>query len=206
MIKSTRSAFLFALALVMTLGMNVRAFADIYSVSYINVPGIKNIVSINDYGDYTVLVGTPLNPGEVTYYADGTGGYSTTAPTLRPDPSHLAGSDPCAITTPGLSGELICNNGHVLLEGEYIGPDGTDFFGLWSGPDPVLDLVSRGYFQGGIMSANGNALLIDPQNDTFYLAIDKGPSPVPEPSFLILLGTGALSMLGFVRRKKLGFV
>lgn len=189
--------------------MNARAFADMYSVSLIDVYEIKNTVAIDDFGDYTVLVGTPLNPGFYTHYVDGTNVVSATAPTLLSDPNPLAGTDPCAMTAPGFSGHLICNNGHVLFGGLYEDPYGALVEGLWSGsnPDPTLNLSPGGaYFELGIMSANGNALLEDTRNDKFYVAIDEGPSPVPEPNSLILLGTGALSLFGVVRRKRLNIL
>lgn len=68
--KFTRPAVLFSLALVLTVAMNAQAFAGTYSISYIDVPSAKNFVAIDDFGDYTLIVGTVSNPSYYTHYAD----------------------------------------------------------------------------------------------------------------------------------------
>lgn len=123
------------------------------------------------------------------------------------------GDEPtCAVTGPGFFNYIpYCNNGHLLFYGTYTEPDGSDRQGLWSGsdPDPNNNLIPEGAVLNlGFMEPNGTAYLVDTLNNQFYVAIDEGssPSPVPEPGSIGLLGTGAISLFGAIRRKRFGVV
>jgi hypothetical protein len=54
------------------------------------------------------------------------------------------------------------------------------------------------------MTANGNVFFIDGALDTLDVAIDLDTIPAPEPGSLMLLGTGALGMVGMMRRRTFG--
>jgi len=51
------------------------------------------------------------------------------------------------------------------------------------------------------MTANGNAFFIDGADDTLDVALDLSTVPTPEPGTLSMLGTGALMVVGTLRRK-----
>jgi hypothetical protein len=179
-----------------------------FSVEAVNLPFARAVAGLDDYGNYTIAFINPFCEDPLvcydTFYINGTNVISMTPPKLWADPNPIAGDDPCAVNTPGIVGyQLICNNGHTLIEGEYDRPDGSIVFGLWSGssPDLVNDLVLSGFFQGGQMTPNGNAFVVNTQSDTIFVLVDLDTKPVPEPNSLILLGTGALSLFGVARRK-----
>ena len=211
----SRTAPLLALALVMTVMPAARSFADTYSLSAVAFTQSENFFAGDDYGNYTInlashaalCVGSsPGGPCFQTHYINSPHDlFTTIPPPLWTDPSPIAGSDPCAVASgSGFSVlRILCNNGHMIFSGYYSGPGIAPGRGIWAGsnPDPVSSYLGRGSIDGGFMTANGNAFFIDGYNNTLDVALDLSTSPIPEPGSLVLLGTGALSLLGVARRK-----
>lgn len=74
---------------------------------------------------------------------------------------------------------------------------------MFGGPQLFTGLTSAPTFLPGSYTLSGTADLGDgPEAITGSLTISQ-PSAVPEPSSMILLGTGALGLVGVVRRKVL---
>lgn len=99
------------------------------------------------------------------------------------------------------------------LEGNSSGPN--DFTALWNGT-PLLSLVNADPFSytlytfdvAGNSGAGSNLLEFDMRNDPSYWGLDDvsvvnigGGGPTPEPSSLLLLGSGLLTVGGVIRRK-----
>lgn len=191
-----------------------RALADSYKLEFVDIPSLRGVIGPDDYGDYEVDFTSPLCGGVDGYlcreevYADGSVSQPSPDPfTLQPDPaSVVSGGNACAIEEPGFTqgAELLCNNGHTLIEGTYTAKDGTVVQGVWSGddPDPVADLIAVGYFQGGHITSDGNAQLLETRSDQTIVAIDTTSDPpqvVPEPRMVWLVGAAALLLLSFRR-------
>ena len=200
------------------------AFADTYVVKHVLYTQDENFAvgGGDDYGDYTINIinsinGDPhpmcagvSNPGscfETVYANDPTHPViSVTAPALPVDPSPRAGNvSSCDIPAAFEVIHEFCGNGHLFFSALYDAPPGgKDLLGLFDGTDPTTDFLGRGSIDGGFMTANGNVFFIDGALDTLDVAVDLDTIPAPEPGSLMLLGTGALGMVGMMRRRTFG--
>jgi hypothetical protein len=129
--------------------------------------------------------------------------FSTAAPALDFNVGSVTG---CGVSLPAGFSVLgtLCNGGHFLVNAFYSDPS-TSLRGIWGGPEPELlaSYLSNGSIDGGFMNAFGDAVYIDGIHNTLVFADDlsTSPSAVPEPSALVLLGTGALAAVGAARRR-----
>jgi hypothetical protein len=196
------------------------AFADLYSVRVVTGTQGESFVAGDDYGDYTLNAtitaegthkcGSMADPAGntcyQTYYADTKQTvYSFTAPKLPTYSSPTAGSG-CGFSLSDYEVVFheLCDNGHEIISGVGYAPGRSQgILGLFDGPNAVTDEIYRGSLDGrDILTTNGNLFYDDGQDDTMNVAIDLSTSPVPEPSSLVLLATGALATAELLRRRK----
>lgn len=215
-----RIVILTSCALATVLSPGARAFADTYSLSAVAYTQSENFAGGDDFGNYTINVsdrmlhdpnyncGGVVNPMfcfETHYINSSTPVLTTAPPTLWNDPNPIAGTDSCSLDAgSGFNAyRILCDNGHMIFGGFFDLPDGSFLRGIWSGSNPNLDAdyLGNGSIDGGFMTANGNAYFIDGLHDSLDVALNLSATPVPEPGTLVLLGTGALSLLGITRRR-----
>jgi hypothetical protein len=186
----------------------LRAMADEYKIfSLGNTSPFSEIYGLASSGDVVLQVlGSNCVPpkGGFCYAITSQGmitSYSATVPALDYDngdgcnhpPIYLLGDPP----------RYVCNNGRVVLNSElgeyalYTGPDPVD------GPAPFSDLMKL-YVGPPIarlwINAAGDIAFTDGHEN--FEAYDL-TSHAPEPSTWMLLATGAVGVLGMVRRRML---
>jgi len=122
-------------------------------------------------------------------------GTSMTAPALTYD-----NGSPCSMPAgfdPG--GSAVCNGAYQAFFGRF-NPNG-DTGGLYDGIAPNFT-----YLQGGTgdelkLNGSGDFAWVDGSQEMIFVAYDLTPSNIPEPSSLLLLGSGALTLFGVLRRR-----
>ncbi|HUZ96673.1 MAG TPA: PEP-CTERM sorting domain-containing protein [Edaphobacter sp.] len=166
------------------------AHADTYKIYDLGDDNGQDIVGIDASG--TVVA---FNNSLHIYFAETAGGAgyaSTTDPGLTYD-----NGTPCSpVLSAGMSvlGRASCNNGYEVFGGNYLG----DNIGLYTGPDPA-DYLHSGSVDVLVLNSSGDFAWSDGRDEENYLAIDLS-SQVPEPSSILLLGTGLLAAAGMRRR------
>jgi PEP-CTERM motif len=203
MYSSFRSCFAATALIVLALIATHPAKADTYKITVVDHTQSENFLGIDDKGDFVIndngnnaiKCGEPAgNPCFEVFLVGQSPFFTTTAPVLAFDNGASCAVVLDASFAPQSTALGICNNGHEIF-GAFTGI----IQGVFDGPD-VSDVILHGTFDGGHINANGDAVFIDGFADELIFAQDLTTASTPEPSSLLLLGTGCLSILGTLRR------
>jgi len=193
----------YVLLAVLCFGAAHAAFADDYTIYQLDNANDRYLVGLTASGEAVIADENCGGFGSITCFKTYENGVeissSLTAPTLTYDD----GTGCAGPSGFDLSGEeATCNDGRTAFYsrdnpnnragGLYIGTP-TDLSNISS-------LTSDG-FPDGYLNASGDYLFVDGNTEFIYEAVDTSVATTPEPSGLLLLGTGVMSVAGMVRRR-----
>jgi hypothetical protein len=185
--------------------------ADTYQIVGLNIDNAQ-FYGMDDSGHVVFSTGNSYCGGQYSVcYGSDANGWSGVAPPFSWD-----NGVGCSPTLPLGTSDLaaVCNNGRVAFYGYE--PGNYPLEGLYSGSNPP-QLVTSGFFTGSLhMNSLGNIVFDDGNVDEWYEAIDLStapalslasvsapvPEPVPEPAGILLLGTGAIALVGMSLSRK----
>jgi hypothetical protein len=191
-------AAIFPLAAMLIL-VPARTHADTYKIYDLGgTPDGHFIVGIDNLGQVVIL---DENGGLFTSYLTYDNGVLVSTTSTLPNLTYDDGA-PCS-APPGFATvdeASICNNGRVAF-GSALNPNG-DSGGVYTGPVSSLTLIRPGVADtsGAELNSSGDFAWTDGSVEENYEAVDL-TTQTPEPSSLVLLGTGCFSLLCVLRRK-----
>jgi hypothetical protein len=95
----------------------------------------------------------------------------------------------------------------TMISGEFAADNSACILGYGICTMPPGDRGFDHYtpFSLGVLGTGQHTLVFEVSNESLYtgLEVEIGPATTPEPSSLLLMGTGVLGLIGVVRRKLL---
>jgi hypothetical protein len=197
-----------------TLALSLSASADSYRV--IDLGSIPNSGLYGIAKDGTVVIEYEIAiPDDIVWATAPLNGQGTTLP-YPPHLDYDGGTECNATTSSGVTSEnfgaIVCNGSHEVYEGFFTPPGSSQqMLGIFTGPD-LSDLLpgfaypadSAPFINGLALNSSGDFAfsLNGGLYDHYYEAVDlTTPSSIPEPSTLVFFSTGALALVGTVRRR-----
>ncbi|GGG64277.1 PEP-CTERM sorting domain-containing protein [Edaphobacter dinghuensis] len=171
------------------------ASADTYQIFNLSSDQGYLFYGMDDSGNVVI---NNLEHDRYQTFVDGIStGYSSSTPTIVAD-----SGTPCTPAVPSGSVVLngVCNGDHEAFTGKLT-PD-QFFAAVYIGAAPVPDLLSGSGGGSIFMDGSGDIVWDDIYSENWFEAVDQ-TSAVPEPSSLLLFGTGVLAAMGAVRRRLL---
>jgi hypothetical protein len=167
--------------------------ADTYQIFDLGSTNAHDLIGIDNLGQVVIL---NVNTGDYLTYSNGVLVNTTsTLPSLTYD-NGTPCSAPPGFSAPNLS-SVVCNNGRIGFE-SLLNPNGEPN-GLYTGPISSLTLLEPfGGLETRQLNSSGDITWINGQTEENFEAIDL---TTPEPSSLLLVGTGFVSLFGVLRRK-----
>jgi hypothetical protein len=190
-----------------------RLLADTYTIQSLDNDAGRYFYGMDDSGHVVFLRGDTFlcGPAASACYETISEGslfdYSSVAPTFAWD--YVAGT--CVYPQPFSAPCTISNNGRTAV---IAGGQSQETLSVYSGSNPPQLLLTTGF--GGIFAMNGLGDIVFDNGtvDGWYEAIDLSTAPaissasapvpadVPEPTSILLLGTGVIAFAGMVLRRK----
>jgi hypothetical protein len=164
---------------------------DTYKILDLGTDNNRTINGIDNLGNVVIFNGTL---SEYLTYSDGVVVNTTsTLPSLTYD-----NGTPCSVPSGfAVFSASVCNNGRTGF-GSRANPN-SDQDGVYTGPVNSLTLVEpSGQNVAAFLNSSGDFAWSDPFIEENFEAIDL---TTPEPSSLLLFGTGCLALFGVLRRK-----
>ncbi len=175
----------------------LRASADQYKIVDLGSTLGNQMLGLTSAGDVEVQYS---GGGWAVFAKDGSSTFFNTAPMLTFDNGHQPCNTyilPIPVDDPAVQN---CNNGLVAFTKAGIGP-------LYTAPDPVggpapgeqVTLLFNGGTWPVFLNSEGDVAFVTFARN--YVAYDLGPTPVPEPGTIGLVGVGLMALAGVARRK-----
>jgi PEP-CTERM motif len=179
------------------------SFADQFEVFNLTTDDITFLgLSSNGTAYFDSILPCCGGPSDTCYYAYSNGTLISTS--FVASTFTLDDGTPCTPTVPSGTQLVngICNNGLDAYSAKFDSLPyanvywGTAFQDIWAGGGGPFAVSPRLF----ALNSVGDIVFDDEANDNWYEAIDLTTSSVPEPSSILLLGTGVMSIAALIRR------